>query len=385
MKNNKEINENEDSEQTVCGEIRERVEQMVTVSKDIKKFVLDDSNKISKAASSYILDKVSVMEEIISKLIAERAEARGRAEECRALVKLMAVMSNVTNTSVPQASVSSKVVQPVKQKVEVKTFAVAVESDKGEKVEEIMKKVDEMSRDLKTVRVRTANPPPHRCPKCGNGCETNGGLQKHMKLCGTRDTTKCQLCERTFPTFQGVRQREKKAHPDLYAKEMENSLPRPEHELLETLADIEVSTLKGKPFPRGKQKLVPMAPRAATTTPGTGCEELDDSVYGIPRSSLDPIEVPAVLPIASSPGIHSSQIPGASTGRIPWAAPVNDSDSDDSLNEPPPNGAKIKKTCTARGYPITGGTCAPKKTTNRVLDDSRSRTLPNSTRSSSVE
>ncbi|CAG9825802.1 unnamed protein product [Phaedon cochleariae] len=78
------------------------------------------------------------MEEIMSKLIAERAEARGRAEECRAL-----------------ASVSSKVVQPVKQKVEVKTFAVAVKSDKVEKVEEIMKKVDEMSRDLKTVSVRT--------------------------------------------------------------------------------------------------------------------------------------------------------------------------------------------------------------------------------------
>ncbi|CAG9825804.1 unnamed protein product [Phaedon cochleariae] len=155
MMNNKETNENKDSEQTVCGEIKERVEQMVTVSKDIKKFVLDDSNKISKVASSYILDKVSVMEEIISKLIAERAEARGRAEECRALVKLMAVMPNITNTSVPQASVSSKVVQPVKQKVEVKTFAVAVKSDKGEKVEEIMKKVDEMSRDLKTVRVRT--------------------------------------------------------------------------------------------------------------------------------------------------------------------------------------------------------------------------------------
>ncbi|CAG9825808.1 unnamed protein product [Phaedon cochleariae] len=129
---------------------------MVMVSKDIKKFVLDDSNKISKVASSYILDEVSVMEEIISKLIAERAEARGRGKECRALVKLMAVMPSITNTAVPQASVNSKVMQPVvKQKVEVKTFAVAVKSDKGEKVEEIMKKVDEMSRDLKTVRVRT--------------------------------------------------------------------------------------------------------------------------------------------------------------------------------------------------------------------------------------
>ncbi|CAH1184009.1 unnamed protein product [Phaedon cochleariae] len=123
-------NENEEGEQTVCGEIRERVEQMVIVSKDIKKFVLDDSNKISKVASSYILDKVAVMEEIIGKLIAERAEARGRAEECRALIKLMAAMPSVSSTPVSQASTSSKVVQPAKQKVEVKTFAVAVKSDK---------------------------------------------------------------------------------------------------------------------------------------------------------------------------------------------------------------------------------------------------------------
>ncbi|CAG9818128.1 unnamed protein product [Phaedon cochleariae] len=99
-----------------------------------------------------------------------------------------------------------------------------------------------------------ANPHPHRCPKYGHGCETIGGLQKHMKLCGTRDTSKCQFCERTFPTFQGVRQHEKKAHPDLYAKEMEDSLPRPEHELYEILAAIEVSTMKGIPFVKEMEK-----------------------------------------------------------------------------------------------------------------------------------
>ncbi|CAG9825817.1 unnamed protein product [Phaedon cochleariae] len=414
-----------------------------------------------KPADSEFVDKVAVMEEIIGKLIAERAEARGRTEECRALIELMAAMPSVSSTPVSQASTSSKVVQPAKQKVEVKTFAVAVKSDKGEKVEDIMKKVDEMSRDLKTVRVRTvrkikdgvvieaatqedaenirtnvkgknlkiaevikmnpkviifdvpmdvtdaelledlynkngmsrvtvedfnkwvkvdsrkkmrheldnvilnlneeiaeywigkeyvyvgcksckvkevdivkrcfkccsvhlradqckergnhgalrpremsgnkkegvqpslttptqgptntasgpgplrregtkvnprrvsfsatppslqANPHPHRCPKCGHGCETNGGMQKHMMLCITRDTSKCQFSERTFPTFQGVRQHEKKAHPDLYAEEMEDSLPRPEHELYEILAAIEVSTLKGKPFVKEIEK-----------------------------------------------------------------------------------------------------------------------------------
>ncbi|CAG9818129.1 unnamed protein product [Phaedon cochleariae] len=87
---------------------------------------------------------------------------------------------------------------------------------------------------------------------------------------------------------------------------------------------------------KGKTQFVLMAPRASTTTLGTGCEELDDPVYGTPRSSLDPMEVTAVLPIASSPGIHSSQIPGLASGRNRWAAPVNNIDRDDSLNEPPP-------------------------------------------------
>ncbi|CAG9818127.1 unnamed protein product [Phaedon cochleariae] len=112
---------------------------------------------------------------------------------------------------------------------------------------------------------------------------------------------------------------------------------------------------------KGKTKLVSMAPRAATTTPGTGCDELDDSVYGTPRSSLDPIEVPAVLPIASSPGIHSSQIPGPSTGRIPRAAPVTTSDSEDSSNDPPQMALTSKKRLRQEDTPSPGAQAPPRR------------------------
>ncbi|CAG9825822.1 unnamed protein product [Phaedon cochleariae] len=190
---------------------------------------------------------------------------------------------------------------------------------------------------------------PRRCPKCGHGCETNGGLQKHMKLCITRDTSKCQFSERTFPTFQGVRQHEKKAHPDLYAKEMEDSLPSPEHEFYEILAAIEVSTLKGKPFVKEIEK--------ATGLPSHQIRhKRDKTIY---KEYL--AQVPAVLPIASSPGIHSSRIPGPSTGRIPWAAPVTTSDSEDSWNDPPQIALTSKKRLRQADTPSPGAQAPPRR------------------------
>ncbi|CAH1184012.1 unnamed protein product [Phaedon cochleariae] len=137
----------------ISGEINQRADAMVEVGRELKKFLLDDSNKISKMASAFILDKMAVYEGIIVKLIAERAEARGRAEECRSLFVKTSQAPTQTNVAGPQISTVQKVIQP--PKVAIQTFAVAVRGDGGGNAEDVLKKVEHMSKDLKEVKVRT--------------------------------------------------------------------------------------------------------------------------------------------------------------------------------------------------------------------------------------
>jgi hypothetical protein len=55
------------------------------------------------------------------------------------------------------------------------------------------------------------------CP-CGRSFVAKPGLARHQKDCGSRDISKCQFCEASFPSFIGVRQHERRAHPDLYSR-----------------------------------------------------------------------------------------------------------------------------------------------------------------------
>lgn len=80
---------------------------------------------------------------------------------------------------------------------------------------------------------------------CGKIYLSKATLARHEKECGKRDTSKCKYCDRTFPTFSGVRQHERKGHPDLYLRDMEALLPAPDSELMEKIADIEASSSKG--------------------------------------------------------------------------------------------------------------------------------------------
>ncbi|CAH1188801.1 unnamed protein product [Phyllotreta striolata] len=91
--------------------------------------------------------------------------------------------------------------------------------------------------------------------ECGHTCKTRSGLARHRKTCGivngqARNRSRCQFCDAAFDTYIGVRQHERRAHPDDYSRELQRGLDNPsqEWEIYETLAGIEASTKKGKPF-----------------------------------------------------------------------------------------------------------------------------------------
>jgi hypothetical protein len=69
------------------------------------------------------------------------------------------------------------------------------------------------------------------CP-CGRSFVAKPGLARHQKDCGSRDISKCQFCEASFPSFIGVRQHERRAHPDLYKQDLEARLPEAESSVL---------------------------------------------------------------------------------------------------------------------------------------------------------
>jgi hypothetical protein len=82
------------------------------------------------------------------------------------------------------------------------------------------------------------------CP-CGRSFVAKPGLARHQKDCGSRDISKCQFCEASFPSFIGVRQHERRAHPDLYKQDLEARLPEAESSLLAKIAKVEASNTTG--------------------------------------------------------------------------------------------------------------------------------------------
>ena len=83
-----------------------------------------------------------------------------------------------------------------------------------------------------------------RC-ECGRGYALKSSLARHLKECGKRDTTRCQWCGATFATYAGVRQHERRAHPQEYQEELQAQLSAPESELMTKIADIEAKSSNG--------------------------------------------------------------------------------------------------------------------------------------------
>jgi hypothetical protein len=66
-----------------------------------------------------------------------------------------------------------------------------------------------------------------------------------QKDCGARDTSKCQFCDARYPTFPGVRQHKRLAHPE---QESEAKLSEAESTLLENIALVEAKSIKAVGF-----------------------------------------------------------------------------------------------------------------------------------------
>jgi hypothetical protein len=87
-----------------------------------------------------------------------------------------------------------------------------------------------------------------QCDRCNRSYKAKPALARHQKDCGVRDTSKCQFCDARYPTFPGVRQHERLAHPVLYKQESEAKLPEAESTLLENIALVEAKTTKAAGF-----------------------------------------------------------------------------------------------------------------------------------------
>ncbi|CAH2017715.1 unnamed protein product [Acanthoscelides obtectus] len=98
-----------------------------------------------------------------------------------------------------------------------------------------------------TVTLQPANAAPYRCQICERPYETKSGLNKHLLTCGKRDRTKCQYCKAGFTTYTGVRLHEQRAHPEAENDSRRRELRRPDSEIYDILANIEIQSHKG-PF-----------------------------------------------------------------------------------------------------------------------------------------
>lgn len=106
------------------------------------------------------------------------------------------------------------------------------------------KSIDSGSREPSNIPAAPTGAVEFKC-HCGRGYASKATLSRHQKDCGRRDQSKCQFCDRPFPTFAGVRQHERRAHPAEYQQQLQDELPAPESEIMEKLARIEVQSLTG--------------------------------------------------------------------------------------------------------------------------------------------
>ncbi|GJQ66896.1 hypothetical protein Trydic_g13550, partial [Trypoxylus dichotomus] len=77
------------------------------------------------------------------------------------------------------------------------------------------------------------------CASCGKTYTTRANLARHEKDCGKRDRQKCLFCPFSASTFAGVRQHERRAHPQEYAADLEGKVGAPESQIMSKLASIE--------------------------------------------------------------------------------------------------------------------------------------------------
>lgn len=103
---------------------------------------------------------------------------------------------------------------------------------------------DSGGREPSNITMAPAGAVEFRC-LCGRGYASKATLSRHQKECGKRDQTKCQFCGKAFPTFAGVRQHERRAHPVEYQQQLQDQLPAPESEIMEKIALIEAKSTTG--------------------------------------------------------------------------------------------------------------------------------------------
>lgn len=101
-----------------------------------------------------------------------------------------------------------------------------------------------------TGRPRAAIPSPtqaHVCGHCGRGFNREYNLERHIPACEGKQHG-CLYCDLKFNTLAGARQHMKLKHKEHYTAELEAELKAPENIILEQLATIEVTSLKGTHF-----------------------------------------------------------------------------------------------------------------------------------------
>ena len=104
------------------------------------------------------------------------------------------------------------------------------------------------NRPSKTPPLTSSTSSPHVCDQCERAFPTALNLGTHKRTCGMSKRTRCQFCKLNFSNFQAVRQHERRAHTELYQKDLAARLPKSDVELFTTLARIEASAVQGKPF-----------------------------------------------------------------------------------------------------------------------------------------
>lgn len=244
---------------------------------------------------------------------------------------------------------------------------------------------------------KTSEPEKLKCPKCERLYATKSGLAKHAKTCGVRDRTKCQACGLEFTTFTGLRLHEVRAHPNLTV-----AAPPPltEMEYFELMAHTEVRLKRGEFINIKISEVTGLSKdqirhrRAKPIYQGylenarreyaEEAPEAPKSITDLPRQTIYAEAVP-VLPVASSPGQHFSQIPGSSKG-IPVFThddpPSDDSDTETYCALPPlqqrqPLVSELRIAPSAKGKSIPGKPTMMKNqpATNAGTDDVTAATV----------
>ncbi|GLV40877.1 hypothetical protein CBL_08451 [Carabus blaptoides fortunei] len=188
------------------GQGDERLTELRNVSDRMREVLVETGTRMTKGNVMTLLERISEMETIVLRVMLENERLKGQLDECR--------VSEIRNVREKETLVKS-------------------------------------------------------CEQCGRTYKLKSSLARHAKECGISDRRKCLHCKVSFPTYQAVRQHERRVHPVEYRKGLEESLPAPESSLMAQIASIEAATIpKPTPAPSTRPN-IPTLPRSPCTPPSS--------------------------------------------------------------------------------------------------------------------